>query len=32
MKVHVWGFVIGGENGLTDEPSESVYVGTGNIG
>ena len=32
MKVHVWGFVIGGENGLTDEPSDSVYIGTGNIG
>jgi hypothetical protein len=32
MKVHVWGLVIGGENGLTDRPSESVYIGTGNIG
>ena len=32
MKVHVWGFVIGGENGLTGEPSDSVYIGTGNIG
>jgi hypothetical protein len=32
MKVHAWGLVVGGENGLTDEPSDSVYIGTGNIG
>jgi hypothetical protein len=33
MKVHVWGYVIGGENNpLEGTPSQSVYVGTGNIG
>ena len=32
MRVHVYGFAVGSAYGMTGKPSESAYVGSGNIG